>query len=137
MLRMILCSGRKVLGREESGPVLESWVDWFRRTTDAAEERFQKLRLRDWVTAHHQAKKKLLAQTLDQGTWVHLGIPLATRRTEATGETEKTMGVVSTDWALFQFSMVLRRHVRSPHAGRLADMRTCTCTCTPLYPPPF
>ena len=46
---------------------LEPWPDWIKRTTHEAEERLDKLSLRDWVDSHKQAVVRWLDK-LREGT---------------------------------------------------------------------
>ena len=56
MLRLMLRYPRRVIDNISEGAVLETWVDWIRRATHAAEERLASLGLRDWVQSHYDSK---------------------------------------------------------------------------------
>jgi hypothetical protein len=56
MLRMILHYPRRVIPCAHGEAELESWVDWEKRTTHAAEARLKSLNLREWVESHFSAK---------------------------------------------------------------------------------
>ena len=85
MFRKIVNSCRKVFGHDDDGPILESWVDWIRRTTHRAEEQMRDFRARDWVDTHYDVKQKWLKEIEDhrRDTWTYWTLhwqPLGSRR---------------------------------------------------------
>eukprot|EP00973_Karenia_brevis_P036190 4990872-Karenia_brevis.AAC.1 len=88
MLRWMLASGRRLISKgiqvdkdeessgtssdgaqlsdesEQDEPMLESWVDWIRRTTEVAEEQLRKLVLDDWVSAQRRRKFRFTGHVL-------------------------------------------------------------------------
>ena len=85
MLRMMLGSNRRVIGRDDHGAILEPWPDWIQRTTRQAEDHMRHLQLRDWVRAHESAKQKWLLSITESGgdNWTYWALhwsPGGTRR---------------------------------------------------------
>jgi len=52
MLRLIIGARRRIT----TGTNLEPWVDFIKRTTREAEERLDRLKIEDWVTAQRRRK---------------------------------------------------------------------------------
>ena len=49
----------KVKSEEHSEELLEPWHEWIQRSTHEAEQRVQKLKMRDWVHLQRQRKWRL------------------------------------------------------------------------------